>query len=106
MVATILHYLFTVHFSFLFLEGLNNYSVRTFMANGVSLMSRSSNIFIGIGIPAIPVAMTAITHFSTYTHDSTCWCNMEAVNFYAELFPAVIICVPALVMSEAAGMGT
>uniref|UniRef100_A0A914VL42 Uncharacterized protein n=1 Tax=Plectus sambesii TaxID=2011161 RepID=A0A914VL42_9BILA len=104
-VAVILHYLFGVHFSFLFLEGLNNYSINTFIANGTSLTGRFKNILIGICVPAIPVLLTALTNFKTYIHESTCWCNMNAVNFYAELLPAALICVPAMVLSEATGMG-
>ena len=40
VVATILHYLFTVHFGFLFLEALNNYCVSTYVVNGVPLYGR------------------------------------------------------------------
>uniref|UniRef100_A0A914WTH6 Uncharacterized protein n=1 Tax=Plectus sambesii TaxID=2011161 RepID=A0A914WTH6_9BILA len=104
-VAIILHYLFLVHFGFLFLEALNNYCVNTYVANGAPLYGRAKSILFGLGFPMIPVAMTAITHFNTYTSDHTCWCNMDQVNFIGEIVPAAMLCVPALVMNEAAGMG-
>jgi hypothetical protein len=105
MVATILHYLFTVHFGFLFLEALNNYCVNTYVANGVPLYGRFKNLLLGMGVPLVPVAATAITHFNTYISSNSCWCNMNEVNFFGELVPVVILCVPALVLNEAAGMG-
>uniref|UniRef100_A0A914VCE9 Uncharacterized protein n=1 Tax=Plectus sambesii TaxID=2011161 RepID=A0A914VCE9_9BILA len=104
-VAVALHFLFTVHFAFLFLEGLNNYAVHTFVVNGRPLFGRFSNICMGILIPAIPVLATVLTHFKTYTRESTCWCNIHAVNFIAEVVPAALLCAPAIVMNEAAGVG-
>uniref|UniRef100_A0A914VV36 Uncharacterized protein n=1 Tax=Plectus sambesii TaxID=2011161 RepID=A0A914VV36_9BILA len=105
MVATILHYLFMVHFGFFFLEALNNYCVNTYIANGTSMYGRWKNLLLGLGVPVIPVAATAIFHFQTYTNDNTCWCNMDELNFIGEVVPALLFCVPALVLNEAAGMG-
>jgi hypothetical protein len=106
MVATALHYLFTVHFGFLFLEALNNYCVNTYVVNGVPLYGRVKNLLLGMGIPLVPVAATAITHFNTYISDSTCWCNVNEVNLIGEIVPVLMLCVPALILNEAAGMGS
>uniref|UniRef100_A0A914WFQ8 Uncharacterized protein n=1 Tax=Plectus sambesii TaxID=2011161 RepID=A0A914WFQ8_9BILA len=105
MVATILHYLFMVHFGFFFLEALNNYCVNTYIANGTSMYGRWKNLLLGLGVPLIPVAATAIFHFKTYINDHTCWCNVDEPNFIGEVVPALLFCVPALVLNEAAGMG-
>jgi hypothetical protein len=105
VVATILHYLYTVHFSFLFLEALNNYCVSTYVVNGVPLYGRFKNVLLGLGVPLVPVFATAVTHFNTYISSSSCWCNMEEVNFIGEIVPVLMLCASALIINEAAGMG-
>ncbi len=105
IVACSLHYLFLVHFSFLFTESLHNYTTWTNVVVGKPLLGRIIIILICLIAPMIPVGITAAVWWDTYTHDHTCWVNFDATNCYWTGGPILVLGLLSIIISEATGQG-
>uniref|UniRef100_A0A914VZ39 Uncharacterized protein n=1 Tax=Plectus sambesii TaxID=2011161 RepID=A0A914VZ39_9BILA len=104
LVAVWLHYLYLVHFAFLFMETLHNYTLYTYVFVLQPLLKRKFVLLLGLLGPLPIVALTAGIWFSDYVTEQTCWLNFSSVNFFFELLPALIMCAAGEICAEATGM--
>lgn len=102
MCGVLLHYLFTCHFNFLFIESLHNYFLYTYLTVE-PILKRWQIILLGFGLPLIPVGVTAALFFDGYRGEESCWINYNRVNAFIEIGVIAILTVIATVTSEATG---
>uniref|UniRef100_A0A914W5G6 Uncharacterized protein n=1 Tax=Plectus sambesii TaxID=2011161 RepID=A0A914W5G6_9BILA len=103
-VALWLHYIYAVHFLFLFMEALHNYTLYTYVYVVKPMLTRRLYVVVGLLAPLPIVIITAGAFFYDYITEQTCWLNFDSPNFFLELLPVVILSAVGVISAEATGM--
>lgn len=104
LAAVILHYMYILHFVALFTESIHNYTTYTNVYVKKPFFNHCTLLLTCLVVPILFVAPCAGLYFDTYTHDHTCWLNMDSKNLFFEIGPIAVFGLVTIIISEATGM--
>ena len=103
VLSILIHYFFTVAFTFFLLEALHMYSMVASVVKQRGLLSTKQNIVVGWGIPAFIILFNMCFEYESYGAEYHCWLAMDTGLLYGQYIPIVMMVVVSFTLIEAAG---
>ena len=103
IISILIHYFFTVCFTFMLLEAVHMYAMVASVVKEKGLLSTKQNLVVGWGIPAFIILFNMCFEYESYGTEYHCWLAMDTGLLYGQYVPIVVMVVTSFTLIEAAG---
>jgi len=103
VLSILVHYFFTVCFTFMLLEATHMYAMVASVVKQKGLLSTKQNLVVGWGVPAFIVLFNMCFEYENYGAVYHCWLTMDTGLLYGQFVPIVVMVVSTFTLIEAAG---
>jgi len=103
VISILIHYFYTVCFTFMLLEALHMYAMVASVVKRNGMLATKQNLVVGWGVPAFIVLFNMCFEYESYGTSYHCWLAMDTGLVYGQYIPIVVIVVTSFTLIEAAG---